>query len=399
MGLSRHANHAKRIAAVAVFVTLASAVIGSGHLYIARRLVVDPDLPEPWRSLGLAAIAAGFGLLFLQPIGERLLRPPASRWIAWPASIWLGLAFLTLVLLGLSDVALWLGGAAANAAGASLPQAGSAAGARAALVAGLAAVIGSFALRSALRPPQLRQVQVTLPRWPSSLNGFRILQISDIHIGPILGRRFAADLVRRVNECSPDLVAVTGDLVDGSVRTLSDEVAPFADLRARHGVYFVTGNHDHYSGASPWADRVAELGLRPLRNERVSIERDGAAFDLAGVDDHHGSWIGDGGGEDLERALAGRDPERPVVLLAHDPSTFKRASQEVDFQLSGHTHGGQIWPFGYLVRLAIPFVAGLYRRGRAWLYVSRGSGFWGPPMRLFAPAEITEIELRSGAEA
>jgi hypothetical protein len=266
---------------------------------------------------------------------------------------------------------------------------------RAALVATVALVAGAQGLRSALAGPAVRRVEIGLARWPRELDGFRIAQISDIHIGPILGRAFAEDLVRRVNALAPDLVAITGDLVDGDARLLAGEVAPFAGLRARHGAYFVTGNHDHYSGARAWSAVVSGLGIRVLRNERVEIRSGGAVFDLLGVDDHRGDVVGGDGGEDLGRALAGRDPARAAILLAHDPSTFRRASElGIDLQLSGHTHGGQIWPFEWLVRLVVPFVAGLYRRGGAILYVSRGTGFWGPPMRLRAPAEIGEIVLR-----
>jgi hypothetical protein len=225
------------------------------------------------------------------------------------------------------------------------------------------------------------------------------VQISDIHLGPLLGRAFARELVERVNALRPDLVALTGDLVDGSVARLRDEVAPFAGLRARHGAFFVTGNHDWYSGAEAWVGVVRELGLRPLRNERVEIGSAGASFDLAGVDDHRGDWL-HGSPSDLARALEGRDAGRPVVLLAHDPTTFAEASRRgVDLQLSGHTHGGQIWPFRYLVRLAVPWVDGLHERGASLLYVSRGTGFWGPPLRLLAPAEITEITLRAAERA
>jgi len=182
--------------------------------------------------------------------------------------------------------------------------------------------------------------------------------------------------------------------VDGAVERLAAEVAPFADLRARDGVFFVTGNHDHYSGARAWAARASELGMRVLRNERVEIRRGDAVFDLVGVDDHRGNWIDREEREDLPRALEGRDASRPAILMAHDPSTFKRASRSgVDLQISGHTHGGQIWPFRYFVRLAVPYVAGLYREGSSQLYVSRGTGFWGPPMRIAAPAEVTEIEI------
>jgi hypothetical protein len=193
-------------------------------------------------------------------------------------------------------------------------------------------------------------------------------------------------------------VVVTGDLVDGSARRLAAEVAPFAGLRARYGVFFVTGNHDHYSGADSWAEVVRGLGIRVLRNERVEIGPPGESFDLVGVDDHHAHLVG-GGREDLARALAGRDPARPAVLLAHDPATFTRARRAaIDLQLSGHTHGGQIWPFVWFVRLATPYVAGRYRDGRAQLYVSRGTGFWGPPLRLGSPAEITEIVVRPESE-
>jgi predicted MPP superfamily phosphohydrolase len=161
-------------------------------------------------------------------------------------------------------------------------------------------------------------------------------------------------------------------------------------------VYFVTGNHDYYSGADDWVGRVEALGLRALRNTHVTIERDGASFDLAGVEDHHAHLVSGHHREDVPAALAGRDPSRPVVLLAHDPATFTQAARlGVDLQLSGHTHGGQIWPFRYLVRLSTPYVVGHYRANGSQLYVSRGTGFWGPVMRLFAPGEITELTVRS----
>jgi len=378
---------------VLLLLVAASLLVGT-HAYLAQRLVLEPGLAPPWRGL-LLGILAGLGAsLVLQPVAERGPAPRLAQVLAWPAALWMGLAFLLLLLLGVSDVALWLLGSAALAASGAADGEASAAGARAVGVLAIAFVAGAWGLRSALRPPDRRRVEIPLVRWPKGLDGFRIVQISDLHIGPLLGRRFAEQLVARVNALEPDLVAITGDLVDGSVRRLAADVEPFARLEARHGVFFVTGNHDHYSDADAWADHVAGLGLRVLRNERVCIREGGVAFDLIGVDDHRGDWIR-GGGEDLPKALHGRDPERPSVLLAHDPSTFKRASAlGVDLQISGHTHGGQIWPFGALVRLAIPFVAGRYRRNGAELYVSRGTGFWGPPMRLFAPAEIGELILR-----
>jgi predicted MPP superfamily phosphohydrolase len=374
-----------RIALVVSAIGLALSSLGAAHWYLARRFVIDPGVSEPMRTLALGLLVVlGVGAV-LQPALERFLRPPWLRIVSFPFLIWMGLFWLSFVALAISDGVLGLMGARGGSDAAVL---------HAALVGALVLALAAVALRGGLRLPDVRRVEITLERWPRALDGFRIVQISDIHIGPLLGRGFAEGLTRRVNALEPDLVAVTGDLVDGSVEALRDEVAPFAELRGRHGVFFVTGNHDVYSGGESWVERVKELGLRVLRNERVSI---GGAegFDLAGVDDHRGDWV-HGSTEDLDAAVAGRDESRALILLAHDPGTFRRAAARgVDLQLSGHTHGGQIWPFVYLVRLAVPFVAGLYRVGKSQVYVSRGSGFWGPPMRLLAPAEIGEIVLRA----
>jgi predicted MPP superfamily phosphohydrolase len=264
------------------------------------------------------------------------------------------------------------------------------------LSAGLAAV----GIRAALGPISVRRVEVTLDRLHRTQDGVTVVQLTDLHIGPTIGRGDLEAIVTATNALEPDLVAITGDLVDGSVAELRDAVAPLADLKARHGTFFVTGNHEYFSGAAQWVAEISRLGIRVLRNERVSIENKGAAFDLAGVDDASASRAGvPGHGEDLGRALAGRDPGRALVLLAHQPRTVLRAAAlDVDLQLSGHTHGGQIWPFGALVRLQQHFLAGLHRHRDTQIYVSRGTGYWGPPMRLAAPAEITQIVLRSRAD-
>jgi predicted MPP superfamily phosphohydrolase len=388
-----------RLVLILLFASAMTSVLVGSHWYLVKRLILDVGVEPPWRGVMLSAVVVLGASLLAQPFAERLLRPALSRLISWPSLVWMGLVFLLVALLGLSDVIILLLGGSAAAAPEGLGANGSAPGLRAAAVVAIALLAGAVGMRSALRPPAHRRLEIELARWPRALDGFRIAQISDLHLGSILGRRFAEHVVSRVNALDPDLVAVTGDLVDGSVRRLADEVAPVAGLRARYGVFVVTGNHDHYSGADSWADAWRALGLRVLRNERVSISAGGAAFDLIGVDDHHGGLM-DGGGEDLERALEGRDPGDPAILLAHDPTTFRRsAARGIDLQLSGHTHGGQIWPFGLLVRLAVPHVAGRHRRRGAQLYVSRGTGFWGPPMRLLAPAEISEIVLRSAPPA
>jgi len=384
----------RRILLVAAFIALMTAVLTGGHVYLARRLVLQPEL-APWlRDALLAVIAAGAALLLAQPLCDRFAPPAARRWLAWPASLWMGFGFYLVVATSATDLLGALLGAAAAAPGPA--AAVTAARVQAASVVLVALLAGGVGLRAALRPPALRRIEVALSRWPRALDGFRIVQLSDLHIGPVLDRRFAAALVERCNALEPDLVVLTGDVVDGRVDHLADEVAPFAGLRARHGVWFVTGNHDYYSGVDPWVACLERLGLRALRNRRVVIGDGEASFDLAGVEDHHAHLVSDRHREDLDAALAGRDPSRAVVLLAHDPATFARAARAgVDLQLSGHTHGGQIWPFRYLVRLSTPWVAGLYRRGASQLYVSRGTGFWGPAMRVLAEAEVTEVVVRA----
>jgi predicted MPP superfamily phosphohydrolase len=256
-------------------------------------------------------------------------------------------------------------------------------------------VLTAVAMRSALGPVEVRRVPIALRRFPRQLNGLTLVQLTDIHVGPTIGRAFIETIVSRTNALNPDIIAITGDLVDGTVNELADAVAPLANLRARHGVFFVTGNHEYFAGAAPWIAELTRLGIRCLRNERITIGQGDASFDLAGVDDHSGARFGEPGhGENLEAALGNLDPTREVVLLAHQPkSIFQAARFGIGLQISGHTHGGQIWPFSYLVRLQQPFVAGLHRHAGAQVYVSRGTGYWGPPMRLGAPAEITQLVL------
>ncbi|MFF7469597.1 metallophosphoesterase [Streptomyces sp. NPDC008092] len=241
-----------------------------------------------------------------------------------------------------------------------------------------------------LRGPRVKRVTVPLAKLPRAAHGYRIAVVSDIHLGPILGRGFAQRVVDTINATQPDLIAVVGDLVDGSVKDLGPAAAPLAQLSARHGSFFVTGNHEYFSGARQWVEEVRTLGLHPLENARTGL----AHFDLAGVNDLAGESTGQG--PDFDRALAGRDPARACVLLAHQPVQIHEAVRHhVDLQLSGHTHGGQLWPGNFVAAAANPTVAGLDRYGDTQLYVSRGAGAWGPPTRVGAPSDITVIELAS----
>ncbi|MDF3298282.1 metallophosphoesterase [Streptomyces tropicalis] len=261
-------------------------------------------------------------------------------------------------------------------------------------VAGTAAAVAvgtvGYGTYGVLRGPRVKRITVPLARLPRAAHGFRITVVSDIHLGPILGRDFAQRVVDTVNATSPDLIAVVGDLVDGSVKDLGPAAAPLAQLRARHGAYFVTGNHEYFSGAEQWVEQVRRLGLHPLQNARTEMP----FFDLAGVNDLQGA--SEGQGPDFARALDGRDTARACVLLAHQPVQIHESVRHgVDLQLSGHTHGGQLWPGNLLAAAANPTVAGLERYGDTQLYVTRGAGAWGPPTRVGAPSDVTVVQLAS----
>ncbi|MCW5251611.1 metallophosphoesterase [Streptomyces sp. SHP 1-2] len=260
------------------------------------------------------------------------------------------------------------------------------AGAAVAVAAGTVAQ-GTYGV---LRGPRVKRVTVPLAKLPRAAHGYRIAVVSDIHLGPLLGRGFARTVVDTINSTQPDLIAVVGDLVDGSVKDLGPAAAPLAGLRARHGAYFVTGNHEYFSGAAQWVEEVRRLGLVPLENARTELPH----FDLAGVNDLAGE--GEGQGPDFARALGDRDRARACVLLAHQPVQIHDAVDHgVDLQLSGHTHGGQLWPGSLIAGAANPTLAGLDRYGDTQLYVSRGAGAWGPPTRVGAQSDITVIELAS----
>ena len=374
---------------VVVIIALMSSLLGAAHVYLHHRLLVSPAWGGGDDRMGAVVLAVLAVMLPAGIVAGRTFHRAVGRPLATLSYVWLG----TLLLLFTATV---VGEPIRLIARLVAPDSEPHVSRWIAGVTLLWGVGGTLAGSwSALSEVKGERVEVTLPRLPASLSGFRLVQLSDLHIGPLLGRAWLQRIVARVNELEADAVANTGDLVDGSVHRLRHHVAPLAELCASHGVYFVTGNHEYYSGASAWCAHLGELGFRVLRNERVAIDGDdGAGFDLAGVDDWHA--FGRDHGRDLAGALDGRDRARAVVLLAHQPcQVLEAAEQGVDLQLSGHTHGGQIFPWRYAVRLQQPYLAGLVRRGDTQLYVSRGTGFWGPPMRVFAAPEITLLELRA----
>jgi hypothetical protein len=385
-----------RWVSVAFFLTFASGLTCGVHYYFWARLVRDAALPQPYFRIGTVVFVLLAVLVPATLISARLF-PKAVPWLMYAAFSWLGCILLLFFALLTSDVVgalfgLWerFGGGAPLDPEKRLFLARALAG-----TAGAVAATGAVAgLIGARQKVEVKQVPLTLKKWPRGLDGYAIVQVSDIHLGPTIGRAFMEDLVARINALEPDLVAITGDLVDGSVEALREAAAPLAQLKSRHGTFFVTGNHEYYAGADEWIAHLRSLGIRVLRNERVRVGDAAGAFELAGTDDRMAHL--EGHGEDLPRALGNRDASTPVVLMAHQPRSFPDAAKlGVDLQLSGHTHGGQIFPWGMLVQLQQGFLAGLFQRGDSTLYVSRGTGYWGPPMRLGAPAEITRLVFKA----
>lgn len=383
-----------------VFLTLTLLIMGGVHFYLFTRLVAETAVPDPWAAALAWLLALAVFSIPLSFLVSRTLDKNLARWFVVPVYVWMGFVFQLFALVLGMDVVRGVGGAVLRLVGVG-PLFGDPARALQAWRLAAGTATGFILLSSlggvwwALSRLVVKRIEISLPRLPAELDRFTILQLSDLHLDLVHGRPWMEQVVERARALEPDLIAITGDLAEGSVAQFADDVQPLRELTAPHGVYFVTGNHEYFHDLDRWLDLLADFGIRVLRNERVPVERNGAAFDLAGVDDHDGSRLASGHGPDLEAALAGRDPDRAVVLLAHQPRIIREAAGlNVDLVLSGHTHGGQIWPFSYLVYLQQPYVKGLKRLDGTQLYLSSGTGFWGPPMRLGTTAEMALVTLR-----
>jgi predicted MPP superfamily phosphohydrolase len=357
------------------------------HLYIGWRIA--PQLPGAWGAAAFVGALLLIGTLIPAAfLGRRAHdRAAADRW-SWAGMLALGILGILLVLTLARDLLLLLTW--------PLPVT-SLAVPTAAAVPVLAALLTLWAFANARRTARIKRVDVPIAHLAAELQGFTIAQITDIHVGPTVKRRYVQGIVDAVNKLDADAVAITGDLVDGRVQDLHPDVAPLAALRSRHGSFFVTGNHEYYSGATAWVAHLRGLGIRVLMNEHVVLEHGGARLVLAGVTDPGAHHFEPRERSDPQSALAGAPADAaPRVLLAHQPrSAAAAAAAGFDLQLSGHTHGGQIWPFNFFVPLQQPYTAGLHRLQRLWVYTSRGTGYWGPPLRLGAPSEITLLRLVS----
>jgi predicted MPP superfamily phosphohydrolase len=395
-----------------MFIVVLGVVLGLMHLYVWKRLIKDTTAPGLRRRVATLVLVALAVLLVATLILPRVMGTPESPWLAWPGYLWFGLIaylFLTLLVTEPVRLALWRWARrapqpdqpATPAPTTPAPATPKKAVNRrvfiartAALAAGAASVgLVGYGAATALGPPNVLTVPVRLRRLDPAFDGFRMAVVSDVHLGPLAGRAHTERIVRMINEQEPDLVAIVGDLVDGTVEELGHAAEPLRDLQSREGTFFVTGNHEYFvDDTGSWLRELDRLRVQTLRNDNTAIRRGAAAFDLAGVNDVGGIERGDG--PDFDRALGGLDESRPTILLAHQPIQVTEASSRgVDLQLSGHTHGGQMWPFHYAVDMVQPALAGLSTVGDTQLYVTRGAGFWGPPVRVGAPPDITVVTL------
>jgi predicted MPP superfamily phosphohydrolase len=352
-------------------------------------LVLAPGWPTGVVVVGTVVfVAAAIGFPILMNLGHRRANDPAAR----TSDVLLGVIGVLFVWCTLAQL-VRLPLLATDLSGTAVSRIVAAVG----LVVTIALLAWGYV--EAMRLPRVAEVTVRLDRLGAGLDGLRVVLITDTHYGPIDRADWSRRVIDVVNELDADIVCHTGDIADGSVNARLAQAAPLGDVRARLARAYVTGNHEYYGEAQAWMDHMTRLGWSTLHNEHLVVERGGDRLVVAGVDDRTAGSSGTGHRADHTAALAGADPDLPVLLLAHQPQQISLAVEHgVDLQLSGHTHGGQIWPFHYLVRLDQPSVAGLTRHGdRTQLYTSRGTGFWGPPFRVFAPSEITVLTLRAAA--
>lgn len=392
-----------------IFATVASLILFFGTGYVGHRLSLLVSLK--WRWL----LWTGTGALFVcMPAAFMLMRARTPAFWHQPLYVFgfmtMGLMSLLFAgfllvdlgrgLLALADRLLALG-SAESLSRRLLPESPErrevlAKAVRYAVAAGALAIAG-WGFRGTRRTPEVVPVDVPIENLPPAVDGFRIAQITDLHVCPDIGREYVESVVRTVNSLEADLVVFTGDLADGQVEVLRADTEPLSGLRSRLGTYFVNGNHEYYSDVPGWAARIDELGMRNLVNEHVVLDCNGAPLVLAGVTDPQAKQMVDVESPDVAKALSRAPEEATLILLSHNPSMVKHALKSgPDLILCGHTHGGQYFPWTGVVGALMPYPCGYYREGKTHIYTSRGTGYWGPPIRTNGAGEVTLITLRKG---
>jgi predicted MPP superfamily phosphohydrolase len=375
-----------------IFFAIVTGILLLSAFYIGNRFISKFTLATNHRAIVWIALAA---FVLLQMVGPYLYREhpdfaskfPILLWISYTA---MGVFVIILVYTVVADISLGLWKILAR------PDNSVDLERRGFLAVGLLALSSTLiGAAQAVTRPKIYNVEVPIENLPEEFDGFRIVQITDLHVGPTIGREYTEIVVEMTNELAADLVALTGDFVDGDVAQLRSALEPIANIQSKHGMFFVTGNHEYYWGVEDWLKTFRELGARTLVNEHVQISQNGKDIVVAGVTDHSGGSIFLAHKSDPKKSLEGAPADAIKILLAHQPAAYKEASEAgYQLQLSGHTHGGQFFPWSLIVAMSHRYYKGLNKHEKMWVYVSRGTGYWGPPIRFGVPSEITLIRLK-----
>jgi len=382
-----------------VFLSVSTLIVLSIHYYLWLRLIRDTGLTRFVGNTGtylFIALAISFPMaLFV----DKIVSVKYSFPLLWLSYFWIGIMMLLFFLLFSIDmikIVIYLFnhfiGTGEEIINTQRREFVSAVSATA--VSSFVFIASGVGIKNYYSSAIVKKIKVLLTDLPASFKGFNIVQISDLHLGQMMTRQTLEKIVDQVNNLAPDLIAITGDLADGSTKRLLSEALPLKKLKAPKGIYFVTGNHEYYSGVEEWTHAIKKMGIKVLNNENIKIKRGEDFFYLAGVTDHEGKRFGKKHASDFNKTLFNLEKDKKKILLAHQPIAVQKASKfGTDLVLAGHTHGGQIWPFNYFVYLQQPYLKGFYEYQGTKLYVNQGTGCWGPPMRLGSQNEITQIIL------
>jgi predicted MPP superfamily phosphohydrolase len=396
-----------------LWLVISCSIVALSCGYMGWRVINAADLSSPWKAVAWAALvffAALIPVTFFLQINR--MEFPGKEILSWTTYLSMAFFWVLLTVLIVRDVGWLVVAALQKSAGLLAGIFGGGAGVSVppdperrrllmrTMSLGVLAAAGSltaYGFFEARRRPSLVRLDIPIPRLHPDMEGLTILQITDLHAGLTVGRSFVETVVEQANEQHADIIVFTGDLVDGSVPKLRDAVAPMAGLSARLGKFFITGNHEYYSGAVPWVEEARGLGFTVLLNEHAVIRQGGGSLLLAGVTDYSGGQFVPTHASDPAKAFQGAPPTDARILLAHQPrSLYAALPLGYDLQISGHTHGGQFFPYNFLAAVGQPYVSGLHRHENSWVYVSKGTGYWGPPIRIGARSEVTLFTLTKG---
>ncbi|MDA3917168.1 MAG: metallophosphoesterase [Deltaproteobacteria bacterium] len=382
-----------------IFFSTVTIIVLSTHYYLWLRLIRDTGLSGLYKNIGTYSLIA-FTLSFpIALLADRILPLKYSFPLLWLSYFWIGVMMLLFFLLFSIDmikivVYIFQKLTTAGEEIANPERREFVSGLIASAASTIVLISSGIGVKNYYSNAVVKKFNVSLKGLPEALKGFKIVQISDLHLGQMMTKKILEQIVDQVNGLKPDLIAITGDLADGSTAKLLNEANPLKNLKADKGIYFVTGNHEYYSGVENWTLAIDKMGIKVLNNENIKIRKKDDYFYLAGVTDHEGKNFGREHASDFKKALSGLENGKKKILLAHQPIAVKKASEYgTDLVLAGHTHGGQIWPFNYFVYLQQRYLKGFYDYNGTKLYVNQGTGCWGPPVRLGSKNEITQIIL------